>query len=428
LRAYAGDEIEEERKDVPYPRVTTAAVGDKLASVAHVAADETRKKVIHLNWVEAVEDGGLVVKLKEALTGGGCAAVIRNTVGLAQTTYSDLKIAFAAEIEAKELELVLFHARFPFGRRQQIENDVLTKFGKGPDGKPQNPRRPQMAILVATQVIEQSLDLDFDVMVSDVAPVDLVLQRAGRLHRHERGDRGDPRLWLIKPEKRADGLPDFGPSERKRERGVYERYVLTRSLISLGRPRTTVELPGELERLVEQVYGSEPLDIPQGYRDDLEGSKQSMQQKMDDQQLGALNVSIDGPNDDPLHQQNAQLEEDDPEAHQKIQAATRDTEPTIQLVLVYHHCGRDSLDPEGREPFDESETPSVARLRRILDNEVTISHPGCVSHYAHRPVPIGWRKCGMLRHHRLVRVDAQGRSLAGEFPTVYDCHRGVYWP
>jgi len=140
----------------------------------------------------------------------------------------------------------LFHSRFPFGRRQQIEDAVLAKYGKGADGNPANPLRPRKAVVVATQVIEQSLDLDFDVMISDVAPVDLVLQRAGRLHRHDRGGRPagvrEPRLWLITPGEK-DGVPDFGPSE-----WVYLPYILFKSYLTLRthrNPVQTLELPQE---------------------------------------------------------------------------------------------------------------------------------------------------------------------------------------
>src|SRR5262249_51496032 len=148
-------------------------------------------------------------------------------------------------------ELELFHARFPFGRRQAIENTVLQRYGKGPDGKSHNPFRPGKAVLVATQVIEQSLDLDFDLLVTDVAPLDLILQRAGRLWRHDRPQRGvaEPTLWLLRPEEEQDGVPGFGPSEY-----VYARYVLLRSFLVLS-GLACIRLPADLEGFIERVYG-----------------------------------------------------------------------------------------------------------------------------------------------------------------------------
>ena len=81
------------------------------------------------------------------------------------------------------------------------------------------------------------------------------------------------------------------------------------------------------------------------------------------------------------------LEEDDPEAAKKIQAQTRDSDPTIQLIVIYHIEGRDFLDPAGRRPFNEMEPPSLKRVRRLLWNEVTLGRYDCVKHYVARPVP-----------------------------------------
>ena len=133
-------------------------------------------------------------------------------------------------------------------------------------------------------MIEQSLDLDFDMMLTDVAPVDLVLQRAGRLHRHERKLRppgvDKPRLWLIEPPGK-DGLPDFGDSEK----WIYARFVLLRSYLAL-KALKAVRLPDDLERLVEQVYGDTPLDEPDAWRAELEETKAKMEKRKLDKQLG----------------------------------------------------------------------------------------------------------------------------------------------
>jgi CRISPR-associated endonuclease/helicase Cas3 len=405
LRAYAGDDVQEP-EPVSYPRVTSVTVGGPPTATP-VQADPKRAKTVKLGWI--MEDG-LIERLKSALANGGCAAVIRNTVGLAQETYERLRDG----LKEAGITVELFHARFPFGRRKQIEDNVLGKLGKGPDGAATNTMRPARYVLVATQVIEQSLDLDFDLMISDLAPVDLVLQRAGRLHRHERGERQpgltEPYLWLIEPEFGEDGVPRFGKSEY-----VYARYVLLKSRIVL-KSAGSIRLPDDLERFVEQVYGTETLTIPDGWNAALKESEAKLTQERREHRMKAKGVMIYRPDDeDLLGQQNAQLDEDNPEAAEKIRAATRDTEPTIQLIVVYHLYGQDFLDAGRREPFDETDEPNLVRVRRMLDNEVSIGHRGCVMHYVRSPVPPGWRKSGMLRNHRILRVDPEGLSLTDDW-------------
>jgi CRISPR-associated endonuclease/helicase Cas3 len=424
LRAYAGDGTQEP-EEKPYPRITMVTAG-RTPEVIHFEADDARSKTVKLGWLKS-ED--IAAKLREALAGGGCAAVIRNTVSVAQETYLELRHAFPTQIESGELELYLFHARFPFGRRKEIEDNVLRWFGRTVDDVVENGQiitarhRPKRAILVATQVIEQSLDLDFDLMISDLAPVDLILQRAGRLHRHDRGERPiglqEPHVLLIEPSSARDGVPAYGKSEF-----VYARYVLLRSHLVLGR-LPAIRLPEDLEPLVEQVYGRKELSMPETWKEALELSAIELQDKKDRQQLDALDVAIADPDGDPLEHQSHQLEEEDPDASRRIQAQTRDDGPSIQLIIVYQVGGRDFLDAAGTDPFDERRLPDPPHLREILNNEITISRNGCVRHYANKAIPSAWRKCGMLRHHRVIRIAADGKSMPGEFILSLDDHVGV---
>lgn len=103
---------------------------------------------------------------------GAMVAVIFNTVADAQRLFHRISL------QKPEFEVDLFHARYTVGDRQRIEETVLEKYGK-------NATRSGR-LLIATQVIEQSLDLDFDVIVSQIAPIEYLMQRMGRLWRHER--------------------------------------------------------------------------------------------------------------------------------------------------------------------------------------------------------------------------------------------------
>ncbi len=119
---------------------------------------------------------------------GAAVCWIRNTVEDARDAFRELQRHLPSE------QLLLFHARFAMENRLRIEDQVLQWFGKESE-----PAQRRGRVLVATQVAEQSLDLDFDALLSDLAPIDLVIQRAGRLHRHVREADGK----LRKPDETA---------------------------------------------------------------------------------------------------------------------------------------------------------------------------------------------------------------------------------
>jgi CRISPR-associated endonuclease/helicase Cas3 len=102
---------------------------------------------------------------------GAMVGVICNTVNDAQLIYSEL-------CNKTDINIDLFHARYTVADRIQLEKKVLNKYGKTAIRKG--------GLLIATQVIEQSLDLDFDVLVSQIAPIEFLMQRMGRLWRHQR--------------------------------------------------------------------------------------------------------------------------------------------------------------------------------------------------------------------------------------------------
>ncbi len=139
----------------------------------------------------------------DAARKGATVALIRNTVDEAIASHAELNSAFNGET-------VLFHARFALADRLAIEQRVLEKFGP-------TPKTPRGGILVATQVVEQSLDLDFDLIVTDLAPVDLLVQRAGRLWRHMDKRPATTRPRLAQPHGptalilSAEPAPDAGP-------------------------------------------------------------------------------------------------------------------------------------------------------------------------------------------------------------------------
>ena len=112
----------------------------------------------------------IVAKTTELLQSGGCLDVIMNTVAGATQVFE--------KIQALGIPCFLFHSRFPISTKEKIAQEMIRLFGK--DRKD----RPAKAVVVATQVLEQSIDLDFDYTISELCPIDLLLQRMGREWRH----------------------------------------------------------------------------------------------------------------------------------------------------------------------------------------------------------------------------------------------------
>jgi CRISPR-associated endonuclease/helicase Cas3 len=383
LEAYAGRPLN--LPPVEYPAITWATSGD--AGVVPLPRPEDRR--VALRWLSR-EPEAVVDVLRTTLQEGGCAAVICNTITRVQEIYRALKEAHLVPDDA----LTLFHARYPLARRNEIEKGVLARFGK-------NGARPERAIVVATQVIEQSLDLDFDVMVSDLAPVDLIVQRAGRLHRHPGRTRPDPvaapRLYVA-VDAEGDAMPDFG-----RDVYVYTPYLLLRSYLVL-RGRDVLTLPGEVAALIEAGYGDEPLpDTPPALAAALDAARQKMQQTEDKEEYEARRRLVGKPSfDELLTETRAGLEEDAPDVHAAFQALTRLGPPTIPLVCLHKTPAGLNTEPDGSgASVDLDRKPDAETTKALARATVGVSHRELVKFLLAQEPPAAWRTHSLLRDHRV---------------------------
>jgi CRISPR system Cascade subunit CasA len=256
--AYAGADTA--LTDLPadaYPLLTTVS-RDGGTRFIHPPAAAGRRTDIR---IEALDDDltALADRLEAELEGGGCALVVRNTVDRVQEAAERLRERFGEE------RVTVTHSRFTAADRARKDAELLSRFG--PDGA----RPEDKHIVVASQVVEQSLDIDFDLLATDLAPVDLMLQRMGRLHRHPR----ERPVRLRAPQCLVTGT-DWAtdpPEPVRGSVGVYEgRHLLLRTLAVLrpylheGRP---LRLPEDISPLVQAVYGDEPVG-PEGWAGTLE--------------------------------------------------------------------------------------------------------------------------------------------------------------
>ncbi|MFC7217640.1 type I-E CRISPR-associated protein Cse1/CasA [Streptomyces polyrhachis] len=224
-----------------YPLITAVAPGHPVMYAQPPAASGRRTEV----WIQRLDDGldHLADRLEQELREGGCALVVRNTVQRVLDAAEVLRNRFGAE------HVTVTHSRFLAADRAARDAELRDVFG--PTGK--RPEGPH--IVVASQVVEVSLDVDFDLLVTDLAPVDLILQRLGRLHRHPRTR--PPRL--ASAQCLVTGVDWEGdlPQPVRGSVAVYRRHALLRSLAVLG-PHldgTPLLLPDHISPLVQTAYG-----------------------------------------------------------------------------------------------------------------------------------------------------------------------------
>ena len=183
----------EENAPEDYPLITKVVTGKPVAEHIPLAGTRPVDKEVSIQAILASDERWLN-EVAQAAKSGACVLVIRNTVALAQETYRILKeVCLQCGIE-----FGLIHSRFTQADRAQ--NETLWTGLLGRDG---SLRPRQGAILLGTQVLEQSLDIDADLLVTDLSPTDLILQRIGRLHRHQRPrpeGYETPRCILLRPD------------------------------------------------------------------------------------------------------------------------------------------------------------------------------------------------------------------------------------
>lgn len=391
-------------EDATYPRIAWNS-GNGSGSLPITS---TSTRTVRIHWVANLDDESteagttLGQELIEALSGGGCAAVICNTVGTAQSVYRSLQKHFGPD------ELGLFHARYVFSERDRREKETIHRFGKPEEGFLVNKVRPKRFVLVATQVIEQSLDIDFDLIVSVIAPSDLVLQRTGRLQRHNLtrpSKLANPTLWLVRPKVDPDGVPHFGQGDE----WVYEPHLLLRTWLSL-QGKDSIRIPEDIENLVEAVYDQRscPADLPEAVRHYWDETAEALEKKRSYLRKRAHEVLIPGPDSesDYLTYRNAFLEEDNPDVAPVFQALTRLTEPTAPVVL--------ERSQDARVPNPQT-TPDAAETLRLLGRSVSLSHGGVVPLLLKDQslTPPGWAKSPLLRHHRRLILDSNNTTRIG---------------
>ncbi|KXS36366.1 MAG: CRISPR-associated helicase Cas3 family protein [Halomonadaceae bacterium T82-2] len=227
-------------------------VGYDLENETPLATRPEVSREVGIDWLASEEQAlDAVIAAVEA---GECVAWVRNTVDDAIRAYEQL-----CERHPDPERCLLFHSRFAMVDRQRIESDVIERLGKA-----STPDQRRGQVLISTQVFQESLDCDVDLMISDLAPIDLLVQRAGRLQRHVRGPRRAPLLSVLAPEWNAEADAQWLKRALPGTQAVYRDtsllWLTQRVLRELG----AIRMPDEARALIEAVYGTVADRVPDG--------------------------------------------------------------------------------------------------------------------------------------------------------------------
>jgi len=359
---------------LPYPMISWRS--DEAPAAVAPLSPPSRELQIEFSSTE-----NATAQACEVARNGGAVLWICNTVGAAQEQYARFKRSLG-----QELPLGLLHSRFPHRRRERIEEEWMERLGKSGSTR-------CGSILVATQVVEQSVDLDADFMVTELAPTDMLLQRSGRLWRHGRVGRPvpGPRLCILSESRSLDDLRRMETKEIKEVLGkkafVYHPYVLLRTL-EVCSARQSILIPEEIRALLQATYELHPGE-PASWLRLLE----TMREEAEKHRLKA---------DFSSNIWNLQLDDEE-----GIQTRLNER-PTRSLVLCSNLDGNRISFPDGRQ-FRLNDPAGQFSLRKAL-HENLVKVPQHLFERTTGPGPfgrllLGSHAAGMLEADGQVRLD-----------------------
>lgn len=267
-----------------------------------------------------------------AVERGGCVGVIVNTVRKAQEIAAELQSAFP------KAEVIIMHAQFIMTDRAKREEQILKRVGKH-----STPESRRGLIIVGTQVLEQSLDLDFDLMITELCPMDLLLQRTGRLHRHNRvRPQGLETASCFVLDETDDNF-DSGSA------AIYGEWLLMRTRALLPNKLT---IPSDIPLLVQQTYDETNNEMLGELTEGMKKAQEENKLRTGKKRRSAENYLISKPSNKKGKCLDGWLDNDiKPNNEQTGEKAVRDGDPSVDVIALMR-------DGEGliRIIADKSET------------------------------------------------------------------------
>lgn len=311
IAAYSGMECHDESPAEGYPLMTCVSEGRVISASSEASNPERHVAIIRITM------GDVIDKLRECTMDGGYVGIIVNTVGHAQALFLEALRSFP------QADIHLIHSAFTAADRARKEGAMLDALSR------KNGVANKTTIVIGTQVLEQSLDIDFDVLFTEICPIDLLLQRVGRLHRH---DNVRP-MPLVEP---ICYVVDSGePSFDSGTEAVYGKLQLMNTRMLL---KDRVNIPSDIPRLVSAAYSPSGIQVPDGIREEYENAKRKMDAEMAKKEIKAKVFQIASP--DRMADLVGWLDNqrEDPEGLY-AEATVRDTDGSVEAILVRRSSG-----------------------------------------------------------------------------------------
>lgn len=229
-----------------YPMISYVTKDGKTHE--HVSHQYMPDKKISCELLPILNDNDKIARYAvDAVKDGGCECVIMNTVADAICVYDKIK-----KNKKNDCKIILYHSRMTINARDETSRKILTMCGKD------RTKRPERVIIVGTQVLEQSLDIDVDYMITAICPIDLLFQRIGRYHRH--GDAGTIRERVVV----ANTVQVLIPADLSSYGGteyVYEKCYLDATIDTIREHNGHLLIPSDMPDMINYVYSHASIDV-----------------------------------------------------------------------------------------------------------------------------------------------------------------------
>lgn len=364
----------------------------------------------------------IIELLPPAAKGQGIIGIIVNTVKKAQEIAEECVNVYGEDCVS------LLHSRFIATERIKKEKQLSAMIGKGGV-------RPDFQIIIGTQVMEQSLDIDFDMLITELAPMDLLLQRIGRLHRHENVKRPAiyeaPQVYVVGC---SDTL-DFDEGSTF----VYAPYILTRTQYFLPHQ---VHIPADISPLVQKVYGEDNIEVSAHVKGMYEDMKSNWQIITENKEKKAGTYRIKPP---VLKKKKTQrssligwLENSNQAANESEERAymqVRDIQETIEIIALQKTGSGYGFFRERKDISTDIENPETAKrvametlsLPAILSRPYNVEKTIEVLEYKNKKEFPLWQEQPWLKGALGIIFDEKGEAVIQGIKLMYDPMYGLQY-